>query len=173
MAIKPANHLSEEELQQRIDSEKDADKRDKYRAILWILQGRKRINVAKELGVERLAVYKQIIRYNQEGESGLCRKPGQGNKRTLTPDKVEKIKQWVTEEAGVWTLDKMRIRLMTEYGISVTPQAIWYRLKETRWSWKTGRPENQEANKQEQADFKKKAYASQLMKACEQCLPIA
>ncbi len=58
MAIKPANHLSEEELQQRIDSEKDADKRDKYRAILWILQGRKRINVAKELGVERLAVYK-------------------------------------------------------------------------------------------------------------------
>ncbi|HGJ66824.1 TPA: transposase [bacterium] len=155
MAIRPANHLSEEELQQRIDSEKDADKRDKYRAILWVLQGRKRIDVAKELGVERLAIYKWIIRYNQEGEPGLCRKSGQGDKRTLTPDKVEKIKQWVTEE-GVWTLDKMRIRLMSEEGISVTPQAIWYRLKESRWSWKTGRPSNPDANEQEQTDFKKR-----------------
>jgi transposase len=157
MAIKPANHLSEEELQQRIRSEKDANKRDRYRAILWILQGRKRIDIARELGVKRLTIYKWVIRYNQEGESGFSRKPGQGDKRTLTPDKVEKIKQWVSEEGGLWTLDKMRIRLMTEEGISVTPQAIWYRLKESGWSWKTGRPKNPKANKQEQSDFKKKA----------------
>jgi hypothetical protein len=27
-----------------------------------------------------------------------------------------------------------------EEGIEVTLQAIWYRLKEGRWSWKTARP---------------------------------
>jgi transposase len=55
---------------------------------------------------------------------------------------VEKIKSWVTEEGGVWTLEKMRLRLEQEEGISVTQQAIWYRLKESDWSWKTGRPSN-------------------------------
>lgn len=155
MTIRPANHLSEEELQQRIHCEKDAGKRDKYRAILWLLQGKKRIDIAKELGVKRLAIYKWVKRYNQEGESGLSRKPGQGDKRTLTPDKIEKIKQWVSEEQGIWTLDKMRIRLMSEEGISVTSQAIWYRLRESRWSWKTGRIRNPQANEEEQAAFKK------------------
>ena len=155
MSIRPANHLSEEELQQRIHREKDAGKRDKYRAILWLLQGKKRIDIANELGVKRLAVYRWVVRYNQEGESGFSRKSGQGSKRTLTPDKIEKIKQWVSEEQGVWTLDKMRIRLMLEEGIEVTPQAIWYRLKESRWSWKTGRPSNPEGNDQEREAFKK------------------
>ena len=136
MSIGPLNHHSEEALQQRIHREKAAGKRDKYRAMLWLLQGKKRIDIAKELGLKRQALYKWVKRYNQDGESGLSRKSGQGAKRTLTPDKIENIKQWVSKEQGLWTLDKMRIRLQSEEGIEVTPQAIWYRLRESRWSWK-------------------------------------
>lgn len=47
MAIRPANHLSEEELQQRIHCEKDAGKRDKYRVILWLLQGKNALILPK------------------------------------------------------------------------------------------------------------------------------
>jgi len=85
-----------------------------------------------------------VKRYTSGGETEFSRKPGQGRKRTLTPDKVEKIKTWVTEEGGVWTLEKMRVKLEHEEGISVTQQAIWYRLKESDWSWKTGRVSNPE-----------------------------
>ena len=49
----------------------------------------------------------------------------------------------------------MSVRLKEEEGISVTPQAIWYRLRESRWSWKTGRPTNPEGDKEAQEAFKK------------------
>jgi transposase len=156
-AIPLANHLTETELQDKIHTEKDASMRDKYRALLWILQGEKRCEVASRLGVNEATLYHWITRYNADGEEGLTRKPGQGRKRTLTEDKVQMIKAWVTDEDGVWTLKKMSVRLKTEVGVEVTPQAIWYRLKDAEWSWKTGRPTN--PNKDEEAieTFKKKA----------------
>lgn len=154
-AILLVEHLTEEELQERIRSEKDANLRDKYRAILWILQGVPRNEVAERLGVERETIYNWVKRYNAEGEDGLFRKPGQGRKRTLTEEKVEEIKRWVTEEGGVWTLEKMRVKLEQEEGIEVTQQAIWYRLRESRWSWKTGRQSNPEKDEKAQEDFKK------------------
>jgi len=149
------NHHTEFELEERIRHERDGDVRDKYRALLWILQGEERGEVAKRLGVSRIAIRKWVKRYNSVGESGLRRKAGQGRKRTLTPDKVEKIKQWVSEEEGVRTLKWMQLRLALEEGISVTQPAIWCRLKESRWSWKTGRPSNLEADKEAQEAFKK------------------
>ena len=150
-----ANRLTETELQQRIGKEKDASVRDKYRALLWILQGKQRIEIAKLLGVSTNIIGKWVERYNTEGESGLHRKPGQGRKRTVTPDSVEKLKEWIKQEGGIWTLDKMSYRLLSKEGISVTPQTIWYRLKESGWSWKTGRIRNPQANEDEQEAFKK------------------
>ena len=68
---------------------------------------------------------------------------------------VEKIKNWVDAEEGVWTLKRMMLRLAEGEGITVTQQAIWHRLHESRWSWKTGRPTNPEGNKDAQEAFKK------------------
>lgn len=154
-AIPLANHLTESELEDRIRSAKDASIRDKYRALLWILQGEKRIEIAKRLGVSRISIQNWVKRYNSEGESCLPRKSGQGRKRTITRDKVERIKEWVREGEGVWTLKRMRLKLAETEGISVSHQAIWFRLKESRWSWKTGRPTNPEGNKAAQEAFKK------------------
>jgi len=146
--------IQDEEIQKRINQEKDSSKRDKYRALLWKNQGELGQEISRLLGVCRKTIYRWLKRYNTEGESGFSQKPGRGRKRKLTPDKVEKIKTWVTEEGGVWTLEKMRIRLQQEEGISVTQQAIWYRLKESRWSWKTGRPSNPEKNEKAQEAFR-------------------
>ncbi len=51
-------------------------------------------------------------------------------------------------------LDRL-MKLEEEEGITVTQQAIWYRLHESRWSWKTGRPTNPEGDKDAQEAFKK------------------
>lgn len=79
------NHLTESELQQRIDKERDASVRDKYRALLWILQGKQRSEIANLLGISTSIIYKWVRRYNSEGESGLRRQRGQGRKRIITP----------------------------------------------------------------------------------------
>ena len=154
-AIALSNHLTESELVDRIRSARDASMRDRYRALLWILQGEKRGEIADRLGVTRTTIREWVERYNKEGEAGLHQQPGQGRKRTITPEKVEKIKGWVSAEEGVWTLKRMSIKLAEEEGISVTPQAIWYRLRESRWSWKTGRPTNPEGDREAQEAFKK------------------
>jgi len=88
-------------------------------------------------------------------ESGLHHQPGQGKKLVLTPEKIEKIKQWVNEEEGVWTLKRIQFRLSESEGISVTEQAIWYRLKQAGWSWKTGRPTNPEGDREAREAFRK------------------
>ena len=154
-AIPLADHLTDCELIEKIRHEKDASVRDRYRAILWLQQGDSRVSVAKRLGIGRSTLWRWVKRYNSMFEPGLHRQPGQGRKRTITPDKVEKIKIWVSENEGVWTLKRMQIKLAEEEGISVTQQAIWYRLKKARWSWKTGRPTNPESDKEAQEAFKK------------------
>ena len=63
-AIPLVNHLTEAELQDRIHTQKDASMRDKYRALLWILQGEKRREVASRLGVDTVTLYHWITRYN-------------------------------------------------------------------------------------------------------------
>ena len=146
--------LSIVEIREKVNQEKTASKRDKYRALLWKRQGKSVKRISELLGVCRKTIYRWLERYKTEGESGLSRHPGQGRKRTLTPDKVEKIKTWVTSEDGVWTLEKMRVRLEQAEGISVTQQAIWYRLKESKWSWKTGRPSNPEKDEKAQEAFR-------------------
>lgn len=156
-SISLSTHLTAVELEDRIRLEKNASMRDKYRALLWILQGETRCEVARRLGVKEVTIYRWVKRYNAEGEAGLIRKPGQGRKRTLTEDKVCMIKEWVTSEGGVWTLRKMRLRLEDDEGIKVTQQAIWYRLKESRWSWKTGRPSNPNKDFKQVEAFKKTA----------------
>lgn len=152
-----ANHLSASEFQERIHQEKDASIRDKYRALLWILQGERRGETGERLGVGRNTICQWVNRYNSEGESGLRRKPGQGRKRVITSDKVKRIKKWVSEREGVWTLKRVSLKLGEEEGLSVSQQAIWYRLKESRWSWKTGRPRNPKADEKAQEAFKKTA----------------
>jgi transposase len=154
-AIALADHLTEPELSEKIRHEKDGEVRDRYRAILWIHQGESRSSVAKRLGIGRSTLWSWVKRYNSMFESGLHRQPGQGRSRTITPEKVEKIKQWVNQEAGVWTLKRIQVKLLEEESISVTQQAIWYRLKKARWSWKTGRPTNPSGDKEAQEAFKK------------------
>jgi transposase len=152
--IELADHLTEQELEDRIRSARDAAIRDRYRALLWILQGEKRGEIARRLGVTRTTIREWVKRYNREGEAGLHQKLGQGRKRTITPEQVEKIKEWVKAEEGVWTLKRIRIKLEKEEGVSVTQQAIWYRLRESRWSWKTGRPTNPEGDRELQEAFR-------------------
>ncbi len=160
-AISLSEHLTESELLEKIRHEKDSFVRDRCRAILWVYQGESRGKIAKRLGIGCNTLYRWVQRYNSLGESGFYRQSGQGRNRTITPEKVEKIKAWVNEEEGVWTLKRMQLRLAESEGISVTPQAIWYRLRESNWSWKTGRPTYPKGDSEAQKAFKKGGYQKQ------------
>ena len=119
-AIALVDHLTESELAEKIRHEKDSSIRDRYRAILWIHQGESRGDIAKRLGIGCSTLYRWVKRYNSSGESGLHRQPGQGRKRTLTPERVENIKEWVNSEEGVWTLTEKGFLRLLRYGDSIS-----------------------------------------------------
>ena len=156
MAATLANHLSKEQIEERVKSTEGGWLRDKYRALLWLLQGETYRAVARRLGIDLSTLVRWVQRYNAQGEKGLYRKRGQGKKRVLNSERMQKIKQWVSEEKGGWTLERMKVRLKEEEGIEVSPQGIWYRLREEKWSWKTGRPSYPKADKKEKEAFKKR-----------------
>jgi len=67
--IELADHHTEQELEDRIRSARDAAIRDRYRALLWILQGEKRGEIGRRLGVTRTTIREWVKRYNREGDS--------------------------------------------------------------------------------------------------------
>ena len=121
-AIALADHLTEWELIEKIRHEKASSVGDRYRAILWLQQGKSRDEIAERLGVGCNTVCRWVKGYNSSGETGLHPQPGQGRKRTITPEKVEQIKGWVNSVEGVWTLNRMSIKLADEEGILELPK---------------------------------------------------
>ena len=54
--------------------------------------------MARRLGIDLSTLVRWVQRYNAQGEKGLHRKKGQGRKRVLNSERMQKIKQWVSEE---------------------------------------------------------------------------
>ena len=52
MAATLANHLSKEQLEEKVKSTKEGWLRDKYRVLLWLLQGETYRAVARRLGID-------------------------------------------------------------------------------------------------------------------------
>jgi len=92
-AVALAPHLTLQALEARVCGTKNAELRDKYRALLGIAQGVSRTEVAQRLGVCRETIRQGVRRDNAEGEAGLWRRPGQGRRRVLTPERVEQLQQ--------------------------------------------------------------------------------
>jgi len=111
MAATLANHLSKEQLEEKVKSTKEGWLRHKYKALIWLLQGETYRAVARRLGIDLSTLVRWVQRYNAQGEKGLYRKRKQGRKRVLNSERMQKIKQWVSEEERVWTLERMKVRL--------------------------------------------------------------
>lgn len=93
--------------------------------------------VAESYNVERTTIYRWVSRVESEGENGLRRRPGSGRPRkleALTESELWGIVLSAPSEFGfetdLWTVGRLRHVIGEEFGVWVSKNTIWRRLRE-------------------------------------------
>lgn len=109
----------------------------RYRATRAVLEGMPLVEVAVAYGVNRKTVSRWVTRFHNEGPSGLQRKAGSGRPRKLEELSEQELLNIVLQgaeafsyEADLWTVGRLRRVISEEFGIHVSKNTVWRRLRD-------------------------------------------
>jgi transposase len=132
----------------------------RHQTVVLAKQGHSAPAIAQALGCSRRAVQTWVARYNRGGLPALQERPHTGRRPRLAgPDLLrfqERLEAGPKPEDGVCTLrcrDLRRI-LGEEFGVTLSPQAIYDLLHRLDYSSLMPRPQHEQANPEVQEFFK-------------------
>lgn len=109
----------------------------RVRAVEAVRSGMPLSAVAQAYGVSRLTVYRWIGRFEQHGSGGLERRSGSGRPRKLEELAEGELKSLVLRgasafgfETDLWTVGRLRRVIEDQYGIALSSNTVWRRLRE-------------------------------------------
>lgn len=112
------------------------------RAVLAVQRGQPVGQVAEAYGVNRTTLFRWLRRYSGAGQAGLERRVGSGRPRLLAALDMEAINDLVLEPASVfgfetdlWTVGRLRRVIREQYGVTVSPDTVWRRLREAGFTY--------------------------------------
>ena len=104
--------------------------------------------VANAYGIDRTTVYRWQRRFEKDGTDGLLRKPGSGRPRKLEDLDEEDLLAIVMQpasafdyETDLWTVRRLHRVIQDEFGVKVSRDTIWRRLREAGLTYQ--KPERQ------------------------------
>ena len=129
------------------------------RAVVAVERGQPVGQVAEAYGIDRTTLFRWLRRFSVDGHRGLERRVGSGRPRLLSVLDMEAINDLVLEPASVfgfetdlWTVGRLRRVIQEEYGVALSPDTVWRRLREAGFTYQ--KPErryfevNQEAREE-------------------------
>jgi transposase len=141
---------------------KDAAQARRLLAIAAVLDGASREEAAKIGGMDRQTLRDWVIRFNEQGPSGLVNIPSPGVPPKLAQEHKAFIARLVEEGPipavhGVvrWRACDLIMRLQEEYGLSVSDDTIYRALKDLGFSHVSARPKAYKQNPDAMDAFKK------------------
>jgi transposase len=162
-------HLTEraagdlDELHRCVGKERDALRRDRYRAVLMALDGKEAEQIAESLGRARRSVQDWAYAYRDGGIDAIQPKPRPGRTPKLPRDREDQLRARLNAGAraqdGVCTLrgkDVVRI-LETEFGVKYSLGGAYDLLWRLGYSCLTPRPLHEKSDPQAIADFQARA----------------
>lgn len=152
-----------EELTKRAGDERDALRRDRYRAVVMALDGKEAEQIAEALGRARRSVQDWAYAYRDSGIDAVQPKPRPGRRPKLSRDLEALLKARLDAgarpEDGVCTLrgkDVVRI-LETEFGVKYSLGGAYDLLWRLGYSCLTPRPLHEKSDPAAIADFQSQA----------------
>ena len=152
-----------EQLTRLAVAERDALRRDRYRAVLLALDGKEAEQIAEALGRARRSVQDWAYSYRDGGIEAIQPKPRPGRAPKLPRDRESEFKARLDagpkSEDGVCTLrgkDVVRI-LEQEFGVKYTLGGAYDLLARLRYSCLTPRPLHENSDPEAIADFQLRA----------------
>src|ERR1700690_391540 len=120
----------------------------RIRAVEAVLKGMPVSQTATTFGVDRTTLHRWLARYDQEGQTGLQRRPVSGRPRKLNNFTAKSLKRIVLApatkfgfESGLWTVGRLHAVLVDRFDVEVSEDTVWRRLHEAGLTWQT--PERQ------------------------------
>jgi len=112
------------------------------RAVVAVERGQPVGQVAEAYGVNRTTLFRWLRRFNIDGQHGLQRRVGSGRSRLLAALDMEAINDIVLEPASVfgfetdlWTVGRLRRVIREQYGVTVSLDTVWRRLREAGFTY--------------------------------------
>jgi transposase len=112
------------------------------RAVGAIERGQAQGLVAEAYGVNRTTLFRWVCRFRNEGNRGLERRVGSGRPRLLTTLDMEAVNDIVLEpasafgfETDLWTVGRLRRVIREQYGIVLSADTVWRRLREAGFTY--------------------------------------
>jgi transposase len=162
-------HLTEraagdiEELRRRAGAERDALRRDRYRACLMALDGKEALDIAAALGRARRSVQDWAYAYRDGGIDAIQPRPRPGRTPKLPRDREADLRARLNAGArvadGVCTLrgkDVVRI-LESEFGVKYSLGGAYDLLWRLGYSCLTPRPLHEKSDPEAITDFQLRA----------------
>ena len=152
-----------DELRRRAGDERDALRRDRYRAVLLALDGEEAVEIARALGRARRSVQDWAYAYRDGGIDAIQPEPRPGRTpklpREREPELVARLDAGPQPSDGVCTLrgrDVVRI-LEREFGVTYTLGGAYDLLERLGYSCLTPRPLHEKADPAAVEQFKQHA----------------
>lgn len=158
-----------EELERTFKATPERRLRDRCQAVLMADRGRRRGQIAEDLGVHRASVHRWLRAYRAGGLAGLTIRWAAGPPPRIPEERAATILAWVKDgpqgcglERANWTYAELATHLCRVHGIAVRETAMrtfcrrhGVRPYRPTYRYLRGDPERQEAARQELAGLKK------------------
>jgi transposase len=112
------------------------------RAISALEGGQPVGQVAAAYGVNRTTLFRWMQRFAAQGEGGLERRGGSGRPRLLAAFDMEAVNDIVLEpasqfgfETDLWTVGRLRQVIREHYGVAVSRDTVWRRLRDAGFTY--------------------------------------
>ena len=155
-----ADHHSLAQLQVLADAISQKRSWKRVQAVILAKQGWTASHVAQSLGCSLRSVKNWVAQYNRGGLEALREQPRPGRPRSLAPEHYPRLKRRLeappTEQDGVCTLRGQDIRriLGQEFGVAMSPQAVYDLLHRLGYSDLMPRPHHEDCIPEVQEFFK-------------------
>lgn len=149
-------HDTEPALRQKLRHAHDEAFKNRVKAVLLALQGKKRYEICDRLHADEKSVTTWIHRYNENGTRALVSNKGgrpAGNPKwdtSIFDDLVKEI-----DKGGYWSIPRMQEWINEHHQKEIPEQTVWYRMDQLKYSYKSARPHPVQGNRDKQEAFKK------------------
>lgn len=144
-------------------AERDALRRDRYRAVLLALDGREAVEIAGSIGRSRRSVQDWAYAYRDGGIDAIQPKPRPGRVPKLPREREAELKRRLDKgplpQDGVCTLRGRDVRriLEAEFGVKYTLGGVYDLLERLGYACLTPRPVHEKSDPAAMAEFKARA----------------
>ncbi len=154
--------LSAAELRMAAAATRDANVARRLLALALVLEGVNRTEAARLCGMDRQTLRDWVHRYNEEGPDGLCNRALSGRPARLTQAQQGEVAGWINTGADLvrdgvirWRRIDIKRRMETEFGKTMSEQAVGKMLRRLGFSHISVRPRHPKHDQAAQEAHKK------------------